>query len=638
MTMLTAVNRWDYPGTGITGPYTVTRKILASSDLLVRTITTATGAVLATLVIGTDYSVANVGNDNGAAVTTTAAIPIGVTLQIIAIPPLTQPSDYKGQADFSPKRHEDSYDRLAAQILWLQDQLNRAVKAPLEDSTPLGFLPRKALRPGLYSAFDSVGDPIVSAGTGNDSALRTDLANTGAGTDGSRLSGFKRSETGAVALSVHAVLNMWLTPEMFGAVGDAVTDDTAAWQACIVASEGLSNKTILAQEKEYYIAGTLTAHQGTMIVGPGSQGSSEDKGFCFLHGGSGDCLVWDGNGVAFKGTGGGLKNCLIVKKTAVTGGNAIKVIATDDNHRPGEMMFDNVLIYALGTGQWSKAILVDGTACNTAGSRGVRTIFFNKVRVGGCSSNNQYIHLKQVTHVCGNVQMDTASGTGTLGMTIDDYWDHIDLDVRVGNIIVNYTGVDNPSLHLRGECNAFDNNSNLVIGLCGLEAVGGMNNASYLLRLSGPICDAFWAYKDASTANVTGDGTLYTVIPNVEDHDDNSSFDTTTGIYTAKCSGECHFSYGLVLTGLGAAHTTGEMFLDHRASGGTSKNSISFKYGVGPMRDAANQCSMSNSVQIRVAEGDTVKMQILVSGSTKTVGIGGAGATRYTFLAGKLLA
>lgn len=589
-------------------------------------------------VVDADYTVSGLGALTGGNVTFSVAPGNGLVVSIIRTMRRERTTDYQTLGDFRADTVDLDIDRTVLLEQDLYTQVGRSIRTPDSEVATLPTLPSIAARSGKYISFDANGQPIASGGTGNDTAFRTDVANSGAGTDGSLLMGFRRAEAGAVAMSVHAVLNGWLTPEMFGAVGNAVTDDTAAWQACIAASETLNNKTILAQEKEYYIAGSLTLHQGTMIVGFGSQGSSEAKGFTFLHGGAGNLLTWDGNGASNQGTGGGLRNCLIVKKTGVTGGNAINLIATDDNHRPGEMLFENVLIYALGTGQWVKALFIDGTACNTPGARGVRDLWFNKFRLGGCSSVNQWVHIKQVSNMNGQIQMDTASGTGTLGMTIDDYWDLIDLDVRVGNIIVNYTGVDNPSLNLRGRCSTLDINHSSVIGIQTLQCQTQINNASQLVRISSNLADAWAATISSTVGNVTGDGTLYTVLFDSEDHDPNLVYDPVTGIATLKCAGLMQFNWSLVLTSLGAAHTTGEMFLLHKDSGGTNKNNISFKYGVGPMRDAANQCSLSNQIELKVSEGDTVRVNIQVSGSTKTVGVGGAAGTRYCLFTGKLLA
>jgi hypothetical protein len=296
-----------------------------------------------------------------------------------------------------------------------------------------------------------------------------------------------------------------------------------------------------------------------------------------------------------------------------------------------------VLVFGQSTGLWTKAIEIDGRNANTAGSRGVRTVHFDKVRVADCSSNNQYVHIRQGTHISGNIQIDTGNGTGTMGMTIDDNWDHINLHVRAGNVIVNYTGSDNPDIWLGGSCDTLDINSASVIGTCPIKATNGITVAGKLVAVSSWIADRFQANLSATVGNVTGDGTSYTILYDNESFDRNSTYDPSTGIATIKCGGLYAFTWGVVLTGLGAAHTTGELQLIHRNSGATLIATYSHKYGVGPMRDAGNQCGIKDSILVECSEGDTLRVNIIVSGSTKTVGVGGA-STRYSCFSGKHVA
>ena len=88
--------------------------------------------------------------------------------------------------------------------------------------------PVVAERASKYLAFDAAGLPVVSAGTGSDSALRTDLAVASAVSAGSRLSGFRQTGTGATARTVDAKLKDTVSVKDFGAVGNGVADDTAA--------------------------------------------------------------------------------------------------------------------------------------------------------------------------------------------------------------------------------------------------------------------------------------------------------------------------------------------------------------------------------------------------------------------------
>jgi hypothetical protein len=425
----------------------------------------------------------------------------------------------------------------------------------------------------------------------------------------------------------------------YGADPTGVNDSQPAIQAAVDAATLAYHSAVMVPCGIYRMNSGVVMGEGIKIKCESPQGSNSQYGVSFRHYANGDCFTWNGNGRAFAGTGGGLiGGCYIQKEATFTTGRAIYVVATDDDHRPGQMAFDTILIAAeTGGGLWDIGVEIDGTACDTPGGRGVRTTRFNDVRVAACTTNNKYFFFNQATHLYGNIQMDTGTGTGTLGMTIDGDWDHIFLDVRVGNVIVNYTGSGNPDLQLSGSCDTLDINSTAIIGTATIKATSGITNQATLFRISSWIVDDFTAFVSNTVGNTTGDGTAYTVIFDTESYDPNGCHNSATGVYTVKVAGICDLDWCVVLTSLGAAHTTGELVLDHRDSGGSSRNQIHTKYNVGAMRDAANQCSISNSIKLKVFEGDTLRVTMMVSGSTKTVGIGGA-ATRYTWFSAKTLA
>lgn len=108
------------------------------------------------------------------------------------------------------------------------------VDTPLEDYDPyipgtLGILPPDADRPGRYFAFDADGNPVASDGTGADIGLRTDLA----ASTGTSLLAWMPTPGGISAIDLQTALSLALPmkPEFFGAVGDGVTDDHAAFRA-----------------------------------------------------------------------------------------------------------------------------------------------------------------------------------------------------------------------------------------------------------------------------------------------------------------------------------------------------------------------------------------------------------------------
>ncbi len=422
----------------------------------------------------------------------------------------------------------------------------------------------------------------------------------------------------------------------FGAVGDGVTDDTAAIQSAIDSTYARNNRTVLIPHGQYRINGTLTLTQGVMLVALGSQGSTQQYGTTFIHYSTGNLFVWDGSGASNSGTGGGLKNCLILKASGYTGGDAIKLLATDDNHRPGEMVFENVLVYGTGTGLWARGFNIDGTACTTAGSKGVRTAVMHKVRVADCTTTDEYIVVNQGVHVSGtHVQIDTGHGTGTCGMTVKGDSDNISFSNLVlnGNLKIN----DNAThVNLHGRISALEVVGTSVIGTAAISVGSQILNASKSFKVAASnLKPAFLGKRITTVSNVTGDASVYAVLYDSEAYDRNGDFDPATGKFTANVAGIYRFLGTVALSDLGASHTRADVTIDHKNSTGSTLGS----YAV-----VCNPCAVSVTgsasvpveVSLEMAKGDTANLTASVSGGTLTVDVYGTASTIYTYFAGEL--
>lgn len=102
-------------------------------------------------------------------------------------------------------------------LVTTQAQNLRVTSGPI---TPIGND-----RNGKFVSFDPTGNPILSSGTGNDPALRADLATS---TGGSNV-GFIQTGTGAVARTVLSKEKDVVSVKDFGAVGDNVANDSTAF-------------------------------------------------------------------------------------------------------------------------------------------------------------------------------------------------------------------------------------------------------------------------------------------------------------------------------------------------------------------------------------------------------------------------
>jgi len=138
---------------------------------------------------------------------------------------------------------------------------------------------------------------------------------------------------------------------------------------------------------------------------------------------------------------------------------------------------------------------------------------------------------------------------------------------------------------------------------------------------------SFFSYLGSTASNVTGDGTLYQIIFNTSIFDQNSNYDTGTGVFTAPVSGVYHFSVGISLTGLVSVSTLGIIFTSTTKNYRFSNNSQSF----------VGNNIICSSWTIFMNATDTLTVSTNSGGSTKTVSVFGASGVTETFFSGSLV-
>lgn len=152
-------------------------------------------------------------------------------------------------------------------------------------------------------------------------------------------------------------------------------------------------------------------------------------------------------------------------------------------------------------------------------------------------------------------------------------------------------------------------------------------------RTTNSVQPAFNAYNSTSPANVTGDGTSYNIIFDTEIFDQGSNFNSTTGVFTAPVTGLYCLIADVGINSIGVAHTT------LQASIVTTQNNYICGYiNPGIVKGGGNTFFQNAVVFTNMTTGDTALVNVVVVGSTKTIGIaGGSAGAPGTFFSGYLV-
>lgn len=207
MTISTTVRTaGPYVGTGTnTGPFGFGFKIFQDSDLLVTVTDFATQVQVATLALGSDYTVSLNADQNvspGGSIVLTAPLASGLTLGMTSNVPLTQGLSIPNLSGFYPRAIEDALDKV---IVLLQQQgavgTRQTIRVP--EIGGISTLASAALRANTQLLFDSQGNPYTAAPVSGSAAdVMLALADPVTSGKGPSLVAWLRAATSAVATNL----------------------------------------------------------------------------------------------------------------------------------------------------------------------------------------------------------------------------------------------------------------------------------------------------------------------------------------------------------------------------------------------------------------------------------------------------
>lgn len=141
------------------------------------------------------------------------------------------------------------------------------------------------------------------------------------------------------------------------------------------------------------------------------------------------------------------------------------------------------------------------------------------------------------------------------------------------------------------------------------------------------MASAFHAYLSSSVTDVTGDGTVYTVLWNAERFDVDSEFDTSTGKFIVSVAGIYRFSTAVRISGVQSTHNS---FSLNISAGGVNYNlGMLDPYSCGEKASGNNAVNMGGSVLVSLAENDEVYVYITVTNGSKVIDVNGLAFSEF---------
>lgn len=285
----------NHIGNGVTTTFPYTFLLFSESDLSVTVDNVAK-------VLGIDYTVTGLDEVTGGNVIFTTPPPAASSVALLRQVVIKRENDYQYSGDFQSPTVNRDFDRL---VMMIQDSgiaVANALRFPPGDASD-GFLPVAGLRALKVLGFDAEGNIVLSPTLAGDAtALALELASSttpfqGAemvgfnsaltytpgsvgshfnslaslsdAAKGAALLGYKINATGGVGRTLATKLREFVSVKDFGAVGDGVADDTAAFQAAFNAA----NNVFVPSGTYKLTAGLTVTNKSFALIGAGKSGT-----------------------------------------------------------------------------------------------------------------------------------------------------------------------------------------------------------------------------------------------------------------------------------------------------------------------------------------------------------------------------
>jgi hypothetical protein len=211
----------------------------------------------------TGFTVSGVGDNIGGNVTFSVAPAAGVAVLLARNPILDRDTDYAQFGKLPSAVLDSDLDRIWLALQKFANDFKRSLKLPVTTLTDQVLDYTAIERANTVIGFDAAGELLAMPV--HTSTSLVDLA----ASSGSSLVGFIQSGTGAVARTVQSKGRDSVSVMDFGAVGDGVTDDSAAIQAAIDAVLSAGGGRVHVPAGSYVIGTSLKPKTGVLISGDG---------------------------------------------------------------------------------------------------------------------------------------------------------------------------------------------------------------------------------------------------------------------------------------------------------------------------------------------------------------------------------